>query len=215
MYFGVVGVGIGVQNYGTIIIKAINPKLTDVQLSLLFAPIWVMDGIAILLITPISDRFPRHRPHFFAASCVVIIVGLIITTFAPHPWPRYVGLLFVGFGLGPTVPICMTWTSEIFHRRHGEVGVAAATAFVSGMGNLGSVTTTYALFTGYPADKKNGYGFRNSNLIMVGILGVSIISSTIMQTILKWWDNVPNEDHLTIRDDSHSTKSDRSDGKSV
>lgn len=42
MYFGVVGVGIGVQNYGTVIIKATNPKLTDIQLSLLFAPIWIV-----------------------------------------------------------------------------------------------------------------------------------------------------------------------------
>ena len=42
MYFGVVGVGIGVQNYGTVIIKGANPSLTGVQLSLLFAPIWVV-----------------------------------------------------------------------------------------------------------------------------------------------------------------------------
>ena len=42
MYFGVVGVGIGVQNYGTVIIHGANPNLTGVQLSLLFAPIWVV-----------------------------------------------------------------------------------------------------------------------------------------------------------------------------
>ena len=42
MYFGVVGVGIGIQNYGTVIILSINPKLTGVQLSLLFAPIWIV-----------------------------------------------------------------------------------------------------------------------------------------------------------------------------
>lgn len=42
MYFGVVGVGIGTQNYGTVIIQSINPKLTGVQLSLLFAPIWIV-----------------------------------------------------------------------------------------------------------------------------------------------------------------------------
>lgn len=42
MYFGVVGVGIGTQNYGTVIIRGINPKLTGVELSLLFAPIWIV-----------------------------------------------------------------------------------------------------------------------------------------------------------------------------
>lgn len=42
MYFGVVGVGIGVQNYGTVIIQAINPNLSGIDLSLLFAPIWIV-----------------------------------------------------------------------------------------------------------------------------------------------------------------------------
>lgn len=42
MYFGVVGVGIGVQNYANIIIKGANPSLTGIQLSLLTAPIWIV-----------------------------------------------------------------------------------------------------------------------------------------------------------------------------
>jgi MFS family permease len=42
MYFGVVGVGIGIQNYGTVIIRSTNPTLSGVQLSLLFAPIWIV-----------------------------------------------------------------------------------------------------------------------------------------------------------------------------
>ncbi len=42
MYFGVVGVGVGLQNYGSIIISAINPSFTSIQLSLLFAPIWIV-----------------------------------------------------------------------------------------------------------------------------------------------------------------------------
>lgn len=42
MYFGVVGVGIGVQIFGTLIIKSTNASLTSIQLSLLFAPIWIV-----------------------------------------------------------------------------------------------------------------------------------------------------------------------------
>jgi MFS family permease len=164
MYFGVVGVGIGVQNFGTLIIRSTNKQLSSIELSLLFEPIWVCDLIAILIVTPISDRFHRYRALFFSVPVCVQISGLLVTTYAggpTNPWPRYVGLLMVGFGLGPTVPICMTWTrydaprapshfaasidtrpdSEIFQRRHGEVGVAAASALVSGLGNLGSVTT--------------------------------------------------------------------------
>lgn len=45
MYFGVVGVGIGTQLYGTVIIKAIDQTLSGVQLSLLFAPIWIVSLI--------------------------------------------------------------------------------------------------------------------------------------------------------------------------
>jgi len=42
MYFGVVGVGIGTQLYGSVIIAAIQPQATSIQVSLLFAPIWIV-----------------------------------------------------------------------------------------------------------------------------------------------------------------------------
>ncbi|KAI1462741.1 MFS general substrate transporter [Annulohypoxylon moriforme] len=196
MYFGVVGVGIGTQLYGTVIIRGINPSFTGVQLSLLFAPIWIMDLIAILLVTPVSDRFHRLRPLFFSCAVCIQIAGLLTVTFAPtsNPWARYGGLLMVGFGLGPTVPICMTWTNEIFQQRHGEVGVAAASALVSGLGNLGSITTTYALYTGWPADAAAGpHQYRRSNLVMIGILCVSILSSIIMFVALKIVGNKPSQ----------------------
>ncbi|GAB7350010.1 hypothetical protein MBLNU459_g0685t2 [Dothideomycetes sp. NU459] len=189
MYFGVVGVGIGVQSYGTVIIQAINPHLSGIDLSLLFAPIWIMDLIAILLVTPLSDRFHHHRAIFFALPALIIMAGLLITTYAggsnTASWSRYGGLLIVGFGLGPTVPITMTWTTEIFQPRHGEVGVAAASALVSGLGNLGSILTTYALYTGWPADAKGRYPYRKSNLVMVGIVGCSILASGFMTLALK------------------------------
>lgn len=146
-----------------------------------------MDLIAILLVTPISDRFHRYRAFFFSGAVGIQMAGLLVTTFAlRNGWARYGGLLMVGFGLGPTVPICMAWTSEIFQRRHGEVGVAAATALVSGLGNLGSIATTYALYTGWPEDAKRGQRqFQRSNLTMVGILGISIASALLMMVLLK------------------------------
>lgn len=152
-----------------------------------------MDLCAILLVTPISDRFHRYRPFFFSAAVCIQIAGLLTVTFAlSNPWARYGGLLMVGFGLGPTVPICMTWTNEIFQRRHGEVGVAAASALVSGLGNLGSVTTTYALYTGWPADAAKGpHQFRRSNFAMIGILCMSIASSIVMMVLLRIFGNEP------------------------
>jgi MFS family permease len=194
MYFGVVGVGIGTQMYGSVIIAAIQPQASSIEVSLLFAPIWIMDLIAILIVTPISDRFHRSRPYFFSAAVCIQMAGLLTTTFAlNNGWARYGGLLMVGFGLGPTVPICMAWTSEIFQRRHGEVGVAAATALVSGLGNLGSVVTTYALYKGWPEDAAKGpHQFRKSNLTMIGILCVSILSAFAMKVLLRIFGNPPS-----------------------
>jgi MFS family permease len=159
-----------------------------------------MDLIAILLVTPFSDRFHQHRAVFFSSAVCVQIAGLLTTTFSPysHPWARYGGLLMVGFGLGPTVPICMTWTNEIFQQRHGEVGVAAASALVSGLGNLGSIMTTYALYTGWPEDSKPGpTQYRKSNLTMICILCLSILSSLAMTILLKVFGNQPSSKILS------------------
>ena len=65
MYFGVVGVGIGTQLYGSVIIAAIDPTFTGVQVSLLFAPIWMVSSLPIdisgLKLT-IIDGFLRDSP---------------------------------------------------------------------------------------------------------------------------------------------------------
>jgi MFS family permease len=160
-----------------------------------------MDLIAILLVTPISDRFHHHRALFFIAAVLIQITGLLVTTYggsASNSWPRYGGLLLVGFGLGPTVPITMTWTNEIFQPRHGEVGVAAASALVSGLGNLGSILTTYALYAGWPADSIPGPTiYRKSNLVMIGILCLSVLSAITNTLLLKFVGGGPRAKHIS------------------
>lgn len=151
-----------------------------------------MDLIAILLVTPFSDRFHHHRALFFSVPVCIQIAGLLLTTYGPSAWPRYGGLLMVGFGLGPTVPVTMSWTNQVFQPRHGEVGVAAASALVSGLGNLGSILTTYALFTGWLSDSRPGHKkYRKSTLVMVGILCLSILSSVVMTLLLRFVGNGP------------------------
>jgi MFS family permease len=153
-----------------------------------------MDLIAILIVTPFSDRFHRHRAVFFAIPVLIQILGLLLTSYAgsdENPWPRYGGLLIIGFGLGPTVPITMTWTAEIFQPRHGEVGVAAASAVVSGWGNCGSIMTTYALYSGWASDyaAPGRQKYRKSNLVMVGILIASILAAILMQILVRVIDD--------------------------
>lgn len=119
----------------------------------------------------------------------------------------------VGFGLGPTVPICMTWTNEIFQRRHGEVGVAAAAALVSGLGNLGSITTTYALYSGWPADAVQGpYQYRRSNFTMIGILCISIVSSIAMTVLIRLFGNKPSQKIMSSGSSAVDSVDDFQDG---
>lgn len=175
MYFGAVGTGFGLAVFGSTIIAALNPSLSSINVSLLYAPIWLFDLGGILLITPFADRYKKHRAFFFCGACVVIMVGLFVTTFAKGFWNRWAGLLISGFGLGPTIPICMSWSAELFGPRYGDVGNAVSAAIVSGLGNLGSVTATYALYSGWPSDKARLY--RNSNMTLVGMLGISVVSA--------------------------------------
>lgn len=175
MYFGVVGTGFGLAVFGTTIIKATNPSLTGIQVSLLYAPIWLFDLGGILIITPFADKFKKYRLVIFSGSTCIIICGLCVMTYAKDKWSKYGGLLLAGFGLGPTVPICMALSYEIFQPRHGDVGTAAASAIVSGLGNLGTVMATYALYSGWPEDKARLY--RNSNMILVLICGISILAA--------------------------------------
>lgn len=153
----------------------------------------ICDLFGILAVTPISDHFYKHRALWFSIPTALQIAGLLISTYAGDSssarWGRYVGLLLVGFGLGPTVPITMTWTAEIFQPRHGEIGVAAACALVSGLGNLGSVVTNYALYSGWPADAHRSPAYVGSNWVMISILFASIAASFLMQTLLRITNN--------------------------
>lgn len=177
MYFGVVGTGFGLAVFGSTIISVNNRHLTGIQVSLLYAPIWLFDLGGILLITPFADKYKKFRPLIFNFSCLIIISGLLVTTYAKGFWNRWAGLLICGFGLGPTVPICMSWGAEMFSKRYGDVGVAVACAIISGLGNLGSVTSTYALYSGWPEDKKRLYKY--SNMILVLMLGCSMIACVV------------------------------------
>lgn len=181
MYFGVVGTGFGLAVFGSTIISVNNPSLSSINVSLLYAPIWLFDLAGILIITPFADRYKSHRAAFFSVACLIIMCGMFVTTFAKGSWNRYGGLLIAGFGLGPTVPICMSWAAEIFGPPYGDSGIAVSAALVSGLGNLGSVTATYALYKGWPADQARLY--KDSNMVLVAMLGISIIASGVCHLI--------------------------------
>lgn len=111
MYFGVVGVGNGLQSYGTVLLSAINPDFSGIELSLLYAPIWICDLIGskysnrsypsglvcglsetsadsprsaflVLTFTPISDRFHNQRALLFTIPTSLQITGLLVALYA-------------------------------------------------------------------------------------------------------------------------------------
>jgi hypothetical protein len=49
--------------------------------------------------------------------------------------------------------------------------------------------TTYALYTGWPADSVGVHKYRKSNLVMIGILCVSILSAAAMVVLLRVFGN--------------------------
>lgn len=196
MYFGVVGTGFGLAVFGTTIIQANNPSLSSINVSLLYAPIWLFDLGGILTITPFADKFKQYRYLIFSGACIIIIVGMIVTTYAKGSWNRYGGLLIAGYGLGPTVPICMSWSAELFAERYGDVGVAVSAALVSGLGNLGLVTATYALYSGWPEDKARLFEY--SNMMLVLMLGVSIVASFVCQLIRNKVRQPEKEDNYSL-----------------
>ncbi|ODV86896.1 hypothetical protein CANARDRAFT_196306 [[Candida] arabinofermentans NRRL YB-2248] len=193
MYFGVVGTGFGLAVFGTTLIKANNSSLSGISISLLYAPIWLFDLGGILIVTPFADRYKKWRPLFFSGSTLIIICGMLVTTYAHGSWNRYAGLLIAGFGLGPTVPICMTMAAEIMFKRHGDVGCAVSAAIVSGLGNLGSVTATYALYSGWPADVARLYQY--SNMMLVLMLGVSIVAALFLPLLRKWLGDFDDDEN--------------------
>jgi MFS family permease len=100
MYFGVVGVGIGTQLYGTVIISSIDSKFTGVQLSLLFAPIWIVSQPTPLCCTTKSlltsptdglDRNPTGHACFRSFSPAAALL-LLRCRLHPNRWAsdRYV-----------------------------------------------------------------------------------------------------------------------------
>lgn len=197
MYFGVVGTGFGLAVFATTLIKVNHPGLSGIDISLLYAPIWLFDFASIIIFTPIADKFKKLRHIIFCFSTLIIIAGLLVVSYAHGPWNKYAGLLIAGFGLGPTVPITMTLASQIMTFRYGDVGSAASAAIVSGLGNLGTVVATYALYSGWPADEERLY--RDSNMMLVLMLGVSIIAAIVCWFLMEKVDGgIYNENRKNI-----------------
>ncbi|KAG5440823.1 hypothetical protein PCK2_000122 [Pneumocystis canis] len=144
--------------------------------------------IGVVTILPVSDYY-RSRMYVFILCCIIIIIGMLTLTFSSNKWVQYSGLLITMYGTGPTIPICIAWCAQIFGSET-KVNAAASSAMLSGLGNLGSIFTTSVLYEGMSG--KNAY--KKSNLILCGIIGVSIIASLFEKVLLRYYSKKTKPD---------------------
>ncbi|KAG5518791.1 hypothetical protein PMAC_002762 [Pneumocystis sp. 'macacae'] len=181
MYFGGMAFGIGIKNYGSLIIRSIDTEMSSLRISLLYAIVWIVNLVGVLVILPVSDHY-RSRMSFFISCCIIIIIGILILTYAHNKWFQYSGLLISIFATGPLIPICMVWCAQIFSKET-KLNVAAASALLTGIGNLGSIFTSYTLYEGMPGED----GYKKSNIVLCVIMGMSIIASLGQKILLKYY----------------------------
>lgn len=183
IYFGIIGTGVSISIFGTTIIKTFIPTLTSSQVSFCYSPIWLLDLIGILLITPYADKYKNKRYLVFSLTCCIIIIGMLISSLPKNGWVNYSGLLVLGFGLGPTIPITMSWSSDVFFESHGDIGAAVSIALITGLGNIGSLVASFFLFTGLPNDQERK--FRYSFYILIFFIIASIFFSNVTQLCIR------------------------------
>jgi MFS family permease len=155
--------------------RAYGPShVNGITVSLLAIPPNFMVIVSAILITYLSDRY-KQRAYGIIVFQLFTIIGLIILTFGKALGAQYVGALITGFGIGPLVPLSIGWTTN---SKDGSVNVAAATAIVSSIAQIGSIVSTYALYEGWPSDKPQYIG---SNMINVGLSGLGIVAAVILK----------------------------------
>ncbi|CCJ28753.1 unnamed protein product [Pneumocystis jirovecii] len=186
MYFGGMAFGIGIKNYGSLIIRSLDTEMSSLKISLLYAIVWIVNLIGVLIILPASDHY-RSRMSFYISCSIVIIIGILILTYAHNKWLQYSGLLISIFATGPLIPICMAWCAQIFSKET-KLNVAATSALLTGMGNLGSIFTSYTLYEGMPGRD----GYKKSNIVLCVVMGMSIIASLSQKALLMYYSKETN-----------------------
>jgi len=180
LYLAPIMVSTSLQYYLPTILKELllttygPSKVNGIIISLLAIPPNVMVIVGAVLITLLSDKY-KQRALGIIVFQILAILGLVLLTFGGSLGARYAGALITGLGLGPLIPLSIGWTTN---SKDGSVNIAAATAIVSSIGQIGAIISTYALYAGWPSDAPQ---FIGSNMVNVGLSGMGIIAAILLK----------------------------------
>ncbi|KTW32939.1 hypothetical protein PNEG_04261 [Pneumocystis murina B123] len=178
--------------YGSVIIQSIDSNISDLKISLLYGIIWIANLTGAIAIINISNYY-KSRIISFIFCCITVIIGMLILTFSSNTWIQYIGLLTSAFGIGPSVPICMAWCAHIFTSQ-SNINIAASSALLSGLGNMGSIFTTYTLYKGM----RGKDAFKKSNLVICAMMCTSILACLAEKMLLKYCEKSSKRSHAKI-----------------
>ncbi|GAB5591289.1 hypothetical protein Unana1_06189 [Umbelopsis nana] len=172
VYLCTIMVTTSMQYYAQLIVLQMG--YTSLKAALMSIPSSGTVCISCLIVTRFSDYF-RSRSIPFMTFSMICGAGFAILAFAPIPTVRYAGLLITCLGLGPGVPLTMSW---IVNSKDGELSIAIATAIVSAIAQLGTVFSTFFLYAGWVADAPR---YTGSNSVNIGLAGLACITALILR----------------------------------
>lgn len=172
VYLCTIMVTTSMQYYAQLIVLQMG--YTSLKAALMSIPASGTVCISCLIVTRLSDYFKSRSIPFMTFS-MICGAGFAILAFAPNSTVGYAGLLITCLGLGPGVPLIMSW---IVNSKDGELSIAITTAIVSAIAQLGTVFSTFFLYAGWVADAPR---YTGSNSVNIGLAVLACITALILR----------------------------------
>lgn len=151
---------------------------TSINATLMSIPTGVMVALGCLVFTKISHRFKCSSIPFIA-SIIIAAAGFSVLAFTQSNASRYAGLMILGFGIGPGVPLASSWATNA---KDKELPLAISFALISSLAQLGTIFSTFFLYVGWPADAPRYIG---SNSVNIGLACLGAIVALIVRLDLQ------------------------------
>jgi predicted MFS family arabinose efflux permease len=151
---------------------------TSINASLMNIPCGVMIALGCLIFTKVSDHF-KTRSLPYIASILISAAGFAILAFTHNNAARYAGLLVTAFGIGPGVPLSMSWATN---SKDKELPLAISLALISALAQLGTIFSTFFLYAGWPTDAPKYIG---SNSVNIGLACLGAFVALVLRLDLQ------------------------------
>ena len=151
---------------------------TSINATLMSIPCGVMVALGCLIFTKVSDHFKTCSLPYIA-SILIAAAGFAILAFTQSNAARYAGLMILAFGIGPGVPLAMSWATNA---KDKELPLAISLALISALAQLGTVFSTFFLYVGWPTDAPKYVG---SNSVNIGLACLGAFVALVLRLDLQ------------------------------